>query len=154
MKSLSFVLLFGLALLSGCESVSSRVHDRFNSIPPRTQIFAADRKVVFKAAQQAVKDVGLLLGASSASQGRINGYAPIRSGDALRDTRQTTIDITVSATNGGTEVGVLVREHTEGNFPGGVSEETLREHSLYGLYFSTLQGLLPDLPPSGVDVKR
>lgn len=136
-------LLALCVLLTGCESVSSRMHERFAPIQPKTRAFAADRKEVFKAAQQAVKDVGLLLGATSAAQGRINGYAPIRPGDSMRDTRQTTIDITVTEAAGGTEVAVIVNEHSEGTFPGGVSGQSLREHSLYGLYFAALDALLP-----------
>lgn len=147
-------LLALCVVLTGCESVSSRMHDRFTSVPPQTRVFAAERKVVYRAAQQAVKDVGLLLGSTSAAKGRVNGYAPIRPGDAVHDTRQTSLSVTITEVGAGTEVAVLVHEHTEGSFPGGVSEQTLRQHSLYELYFAALQRLLPENEGGAADLKR
>jgi hypothetical protein len=143
MKPFAFLLFCAVTLLSGCESVSSRVHDRFSAVPPQTRIFAADRRAVYTAGQVAVKNVGLLLGRTSLAQGLIEAYAPIRQGDALRDTRQTTLQIHLTETDGGdTEVALLVSESTEGNFPGGVSEQGLRVHSLYEMYFTALQQVL------------
>ena len=61
----------------------------------------------------------------------------------VHDTRQTTLKITLTETDDGqTQVGLVVAENTEGSFPGGVSEQDLRQHSLYELYFSTLQQVL------------
>ena len=145
MKTFANVCLCAATLLlfGGCESMSSRVEERFATVPPHTRTFAAGRRVVFDAAQAAVKNVGLLLGHTSFSKGTIEAYAPIRMGDATTDTRQTTMDIKMEdAESGGTEVSLLVSEHTEGNFPGGVSEQPLREHSLYELYYTALQQVL------------
>lgn len=123
--------------------MSSRVQDRFTAVTPQTRIFAADRHVVFNAALIAVKNVELLVGRKSLARGVIEAYAPIRQGDAIRDTRQTTLNITLTETdNGQTQVGLLVSDTTEGAFPGGVSEQDLRQHSLYELYFSALQQVL------------
>ena len=123
--------------------MSSRVHDRFTAVAPQTRTFAADRRAVFEAGLIAVKNVDLLVGRKSLAQGLIEAYAPIRPGDAIRDTRQTTLKINLSETEDGqTQVALLVSENTEGSFPGGVSEQDLREHSLYGLYFTTLQQVL------------
>ena len=123
--------------------MSSRVHDRFTAVAPQTRTFAADRRAVFEAGLIAVKNVDLLVGRKSLAQGLIEAYAPIRPGDAIRDTRQTTLKINLSETDEGqTQVALLVSENTEGSFPGGVSEQDLREHSLYGLYFTTLQQVL------------
>jgi hypothetical protein len=143
MKNFAFVALCGAALLTGCESMSSRMQDRFAEVPPHVRTFAAARKEVYEAARQAVKDVGLLPGRTSFATGRIDAYAPIRSGDATRDTRQNTLDIRLTETDAGdTEVALLVWEHSEGSFPGGVSEQALREHSLYEMYFAALQQVL------------
>jgi len=43
---------------------------------------------------------------------------------------------------GETEVSLLVMEQTQGSFPGGVSTQPLREHSLYDMYFTALQQVL------------
>ena len=143
MKSFAFLIVCALAILSGCESVSSRVHERFDTVPPQTRVFAAERRAVYNAGQVAVKNVGLLLGRTSLAQGTIEAYAPIRSGDAIRDTRQTTLQIRLSETEDNeTTVALLVSENTEGSFPGGVSEQNLRQHSLYELYFTALQQVL------------
>ncbi len=143
MKSLLLLALCSIGLLTGCDSMSSRVQDRFTAVTPQTRIFAADRHVVFNAALIAVKNVELLVGRKSLARGVIEAYAPIRQGDAIRDTRQTTLNITLTETdNGQTQVGLLVSDTTEGAFPGGVSEQDLRQHSLYELYFSALQQVL------------
>jgi hypothetical protein len=143
MKSLAFFTLCLAALLSGCESMSSRVHERFSTVAPQTRIFAADRRAVYAAGQTAVKNVGLLLGHTSLAEGRIDAYAPIRSGDLTRDTRQTTLEIRLTETDGGeTEVALLVSVVSEGDFPGGVSRQAMREHSLYEMYFGALQQVL------------
>ena len=145
-KTMRFSILLGLfagALLCGCDSVSSRVTDRFATVPPQTRMFAAERRAVYNSGQVAVKKVGLLVGRTSLSQGLIEAYAPIRQGDVTRDTRQTTLRIRLlEADDGDTQVELLVSEQTEGRFPGGVSEQGLRSHSLYELYFTALQQIL------------
>jgi len=134
-----------LFLLAGCESVSSRVQERFTPVAPHSRVFPAERKVVYEAAQQAMKNVGLLLGHKSLVQGLVEGYAPIRPGDSMHDARQTTIQVHLIETDAlETQVDLLVSEHTEGNFPGGVSEQPLREHSLYEMYFAALQQVLAE----------
>ncbi len=142
MKTFAYVGFCLVVLLGGCESMSSRVHDRFTPVPPHTRIFSAERKLVYEAAQQALKNVGLRMGRKSLAEG-IEGYAEIRSGDKTRDARQTTIQIRLFETDDAeTRVELLVGESTEGDFPGGVTKQDLREHSLYGLYFAALQQVL------------
>ena len=143
MKSFALLALCAVAMLAGCDSMSSRVQERFSTVPPHTRTFAADRRAVFNAAQLAVKNLELLLGKTSYSNGLVEAYAPIRPGDATRDARQTTMQVNLTdAAAGETEVAILVFENTEGAFPGGVSRQALREHSLYEMYFSALQQAL------------
>lgn len=145
MKNIS-ILYFGVAIfLAGCESMSTRMADRFANVPPHVRVFAADQKTVYYAAQTAVRNVGLLLGRTSIAKWSIDGYAPIRSGSATSDARQTTIEIRLAETESlETRVEVLVWEHTKGGFPGGVSELAKREHSLYDIYYAALQQVLQD----------
>jgi len=134
--------------------MSSRVQERFTPVPPHTQVFAAGEKAVYYAAQKAVKKVGLLLGRTSVANWSISGYAPIISGDATSDTRQTTIEIRLSETGENrTEVSVLVWDHTEGRFPGGVSEQAFRDHSLYESYFAAVQEVLAESGGANTDAK-
>lgn len=143
MKSFSLFLLGLAALLAGCETMASRVADRFASIPPHTRVFAADQKTVFVAAQKAVKNSGLLLGRTSIGKWSIEGYTPIQSASETSDARQTTINIRLFEIDPlETRVEVRVAENSEGRFPGGVSGQELREHSLYAIYFAALQQVL------------
>jgi|CXWL01.1.fsa_nt_gi hypothetical protein len=145
MRSFSLALFAVTALVAGCESMSSRLTDRFANVPPHTRIFAADQKTVYYAAQTAVRKAGLQLGRASIAQWSIDGYAPVRSGTATSDARQTTIEIRLFETETlETRVELLVWEHTEGGFPGSVSERALREHSLYEIYHAALQQVLQD----------
>ena len=143
MKILAFATLIVAVLLAGCETMSSRVEERFSHVPPHSRIFSASRRAVFEAGQVAVKNVGLLLGRTSLGKGTVEAYAPIRSGNATSETRQTTMDIGFEETAAGeTEVTLLVTEQMEGSFPGGVSKQAMREHSLYEMYFAALQQVL------------
>ena len=143
MKSMLLFFLGASLLLTGCESMESRVSDRFSGVLPHTRVYSADQKTVYYAAQAAMKNVGLLLGRTSISKWSIDGYAPIRASTETSDARQTTIEVRLFETeNLGTRVEVLVYEQTEGNFPGGKSASALREHSLYENYFAALQQVL------------
>jgi len=143
MKSFTLLVLCATVFLAGCDSMSERVGDRFSGVTPHTRNYPAELKAVYAAAQQAAKNVGLLVGRKSIGTGRIEAYAPINSGNPTQDARQTTLAITLTEADGGeTQVALLVTEHTEGRFPGGVSEQPLREHSLYDLYFAALQQVL------------
>ncbi len=145
MKTFPLLLFCVAVLVAGCESMSTRLADRFAHVPPHTRNFAADQKTVYYAAQTAVKKVGLLLGRTSIAKWSIDGYAPIRSGTATSDARQTTIEIRLLETEAlETRVDLLVWEHTDGGSPGRVSEQALREHSLYQIYYAVLQQVLQD----------
>jgi hypothetical protein len=145
MKTLALIVLCAAALLSGCESMSERVQDRFTAATPHTRVFPAEMKGVYAAAQQAVKNVGLQLGRKSIGTGHIEAYAAINTGNPTQDSRQTSLDIRLTETEAGEiQVSLLVTEQTEGSFPGGVSQQPLKEHSLYELYFTALQQVLQE----------
>lgn len=140
MRLFSLALFVVAVVLTGCESVSSRVQDRFTGVAPQARFFAADSKAVYDAGIKAVKALEMNVGRTSRSNGTIEAYASIRAGDATRDARQTSIQITIIPADGGeTRVELLVKETTEGDFPGGVSQQDLRIHSLYELYFGALE---------------
>ena len=146
MKLPTHFLFAAVLLLGGCDSVTTRVQERLAPVAPHVREYPFARKVVYEAAQQAVKNVGLQLGRKSIAQGLVEGYAAIRAGDTnTRDARQTTISVHLIETDSGdTRVELLVNEQTEGDFPGGVSVQAMREHSLYELYFAALQQVLTE----------
>jgi hypothetical protein len=143
MKISAITALCAVALLAGCESMSSRMEERFSPVPPHIRTYAASEKAVYEAGRKAVKGVGLLLGHTSLAQGLIEGYAPIQTGTATSDTRQTTIEIRlVESGSEETQVALLVWNQTEGTYPAGSSKQAFREHSLYEAYFAALQEAL------------
>ena len=87
-----------------------------------------------------------LMTINSLAQGMVEGYTAINSGDnTTRDARQTMIQVRLIETAvGETRVELVVSVQTEGDFPGGVSEQAMREHSLYELYFAALQQVLTE----------
>jgi len=145
MKRPMLFLGLAVAFLAGCDSVATRVHDRFEDVPPHTKVFSAGLKATYESAQAAVRKVGLLLGHTSAARWSVEGYAPIRAGDAINDARQTTIEVKLAeAPDGQTEVSVLIFDQVEGNYTGGTSKQALREHGLYEAYFAALQEVLAE----------
>ena len=140
--------------LAGCEAVSSRVEQGFSPVPPHTRTFAASTKAVYEAGLLAVKAVGLQLGHSSFAHGRIEAYAPIRTGDSIGEASQTTIEVRLTESGPAeTQVDLVVWEQAEGKFQGGVSQQAFREHGLYETYFAALQQVLVENGTLKADTK-
>jgi hypothetical protein len=139
MKLFTVLIIWIAALFTGCESMSSRVQDRISGIPPQSRDFEANEKLVYDAGLRAVKKLGMNVGRTSRARGTIEAYNSIRAGDATRDTRQISLEVTVYTFGDGSRVELQVKESTEGAFPGGVNQQALRSHSLYELYFAALQ---------------
>jgi hypothetical protein len=101
--------------LAGCDSLPSRVQDRFSAVPARTQIVAGSQREVFYAAQGALKRLDFQLSRTAEAQGIVNGFSRIRAGDGPRESRQYTLEIRLNGLGPAeTEVSVLVREQIEG----------------------------------------
>ncbi|MBI3887315.1 MAG: hypothetical protein HY302_16540 [Opitutae bacterium] len=139
MNKLLPLLLLGI-VLTGCESVTERVRERFAPVPPKTQVFAAGKKTVFSAALLAAKQTGFTLQRGSESDGTISAYSRVRPGDSVRAALQFTIEVQLTAvTDTTTEVAVRLAELREGELSTGGGEVPLREHGLYSSYFEALE---------------
>lgn len=140
MKLLSISLLLAIAvLLAGCESVT----DRFGPVEPKRQVFAAERAAVNAASLQAFKRLDFQVGRSKA--GDIEAYSRIHTSAAFADSRQLTARILLNDVGPGrTEVEMTVTEQVQGQSPGGTSQQSMREHGFYQLYFATLQQVLDE----------
>lgn len=139
MRFLSFIAVLGVCLLTGCESVT----DRFGPVEPKRQVFAVDRTVMNSAVLQAFKRLDFR--ASRSRNGTIEAYSQIHSSAAFADSRQLTAKVRLNDMGPGkTEVEMLVTEQVESRSTGGTSQQTMREHGFFQLYFATLQQVLDE----------
>lgn len=140
---------------SGCESMSTRVSERFATVPPKLKTFEASNTDVFHAAQYVLKQMDYTLTRTAIAQGIVNAKSRVLPADSLGGARQFTIDLKLSGADAGpTEVAMLLRQGVEGDFKAGPQQETLRDHGLYGAFFSALDRALktqpaPWLAPAG-----
>ena len=148
------VAAFGCALsFAGCDSIPTRVQDRFSAIPPKTTVVAGAHRDVFYAAQGALKQMDFQLSRAAEAQGIVNGFSRIRSGDGPRESRQYSFEIRLNGHGPlETEVSALLREQIEGGGSSGIgaTDQPLRQHGLYEAFFATLKKTLTDktaLPP-------
>jgi len=149
---LSFAALVVALSFTGCASVKSRVHDRFDRVPPRTQVFGGTQREVFYATQGVLKAMDFQLSRTGESQGIVNAFSRIRAGDGPRESRQYTLEVRLSNLGPNeTEVAVLVKEQIEGGLASGVgaTDQPLRQHGLYEVFYANLKKALADkaFPP-------
>jgi hypothetical protein len=144
------LVLAGVFLLAGCESMSDRMQDRFTAVPPKTQTFAAAHDKVQPAAVQAFKRLGFTLTRTKPSQ--LEAVSRINTSVAFADSRQMVASVHLSEVGPEqTDVEVTLREEVVSESFGGTHQQDMRDHSFFALYFSTLQQVLQEegvLPPT------
>ncbi len=144
-----FLTLATLALaffFSGCDTVSSRISERFETVPPKTRTYQVDQKAVFEAAQTAMRRIDFQLTRTARAQGIVEGLSRIVAGNALSDARQHTIEVHLRSEEAGiTYVDVLVHEQQESADFAGATNIALREHGLYASYFAALEQALREM---------
>ena len=145
MKRLLLPLVCATLLLAGCDSLSSRVHERFATVPPQTRVFEASPRAVFEAGQLAMKRLDFVLTRTAFAQGIITGFSRIQTSDSFRDSRQFKLEMRLhEAGPGRTEVAVLLHEQESTAGRGLGIDTILREHGLYGSYFDALEQALKE----------
>lgn len=133
------VSLLALLLLSACESVT----DRFTAVDPKRQVFNGDQFAVQAAALQAFKRLDFSVTRSKAVD--LEAVSRIHTSAAFADSRQLTAKVHLNeAGPGKTEVEMVVTEQVESRSMGGTSQQTMREHGFYQLYFATVQQVLDE----------
>lgn len=138
-------LLGVCVVLTGCESVPERMRERFTTVPAKTRVFTADKKMTYYAGQLAAKQTGFTLRRSSESDGTISAYSRIRPGDSVRAAQQFAMEIELrEVTDTTTEVAMRLSELNEGQLSTGGGEVPLREHGLYSSYFDALERILTE----------
>jgi hypothetical protein len=143
MKSLFLLLSF--ASLAGCATFPERMRDRFSTVPPQTEVFDADARVAYFAAQQAFKRLDFNLTRSSHAGYEVEAASRINRSAVFRDSRQLIARVeVVSLGPERCEVSVWLKEQMEADQLGGPSELALREHGFFSTYFAVLQQVLAE----------
>ncbi|MDP3073244.1 MAG: hypothetical protein Q8N18_23330 [Opitutaceae bacterium] len=146
-RGLKMAVMVVLACLAGCESVSSRMSERFATVPPQLKLFQASNSDVFQAAQHVLKQMDYTLTRTAIAQGIVHAKSRVIPADSLGGTRQFMIELRLSgAAEGPTEIAMLLRQGVEGDFRAGPQQETLREHGLYAAFLSALERTLKEQP--------
>jgi hypothetical protein len=141
MNLIRISLLLAIAVLfAGCESVT----DRFGPVEPKRQVFNADEATVSAAALQAFKRLDFRA-SRSRKGGEIEAYSQIHTSAAFADSRQLTAKVRLNDLGPDkTEVEMTVTEQVQSQSMGGTSQQTMREHGFFQLYFVTLQQVLDE----------
>ncbi len=133
------------------------MHERFDAPQPKTRIIEGDSHAIFEAARVAVRRLDFQVSKAAFAQGIINGHSALRSGDTFGKASQMSIEVRLHSYDAGkTEVAVLLREQEESASFAGATNLPLREHALYGAYFSALEQALHEnvsAPSSAVETK-
>ncbi len=130
----------GAFFLTGCESMSTRVHERFEPVPPKVRVFEGDLKTVYYASQEAFKELGFVLTKTSISSGRVEAASPIDRNLAMGDSRQLVAELHLTEDDPThTTVEMILTQQVDDASVGGPSQQKLREHGFYDTYFGMLQ---------------
>ncbi len=145
MKPNFFAAMVGVILfLTGCESMP----DRFSAVPPEVQILEGDVEAVHAAAQKAFRRLDLRI--IRAPMGRVEAASAINTSETFGDSRQIVARVRIApAEPGKSRVELTVTEEVGSVSVGGTRQQALREHSLFGLYFTTLQQVLRERAAPG-----
>lgn len=139
----STILFLAILALAGCESVTERVHERFTSVQPKTQVFSGDEGAIRGAVLVTFKRLEFVVNRTTGDDDGIEAFGRIRHGELLGDNRQLAAVVHLrGAGPGQTEVQILLSEEVENAAAGAPTEQPLREHGLYGTFFDTLQQVL------------
>jgi hypothetical protein len=147
MRFVSFLLLASTLVFSaGCgstDAMPARMRDRFNPPEPKVQVFEADQKAVFEAAQVALKQMDFQISRAGLAQGIINSHSRIQPGDSFGKARQYVMEVRLHSYDPGkTEVAVSLREQEESTSFAGATDIPVREHGLYSSFFEGLSQAL------------
>lgn len=156
MKTPLALVLFALVgLLAGCESLESRVRDRFAAVPPKTEVVDGDSRAVYVAVQAAFKRLDFNLTRSSVTDLRVEAASRINTSMAFADSRQLVAQVTVApAGPAQSEVSMRLAGQVEAQGLGGPSERPLREHGFYETYFAVLQQVLAEQKSAPAEAKK
>jgi hypothetical protein len=140
---LGFALLIASLCFCGCESISARMAERFDTVPPQTREYTADQKALFQAVQKALKRMDFVVTRSALAQGIVEAKSSIRDTASFGAGRQFIFEIRLHGADAqSTHVDVRLTELLEGDFKAGATGKTLRVHGLYDSFFAQVDQAL------------
>jgi outer membrane murein-binding lipoprotein Lpp len=140
---LGFALLIAGLFFSGCESISARMAERFDTVSPQTREYMADQKALFQAVQKALKRMDFAVTRSALAQGIVEAKSSIRDTASFGAGRQFIFEIRLHGADAqSTHVDVRLTELLEGDFKVGATGKTLRVHGLYDSFFAQVDQAL------------
>ena len=140
---LGFALLIAGLFFSGCESISARMAERFDTVPPQTREYLADQKALFQAVQKALKRMDFVVTRRALAQGIVEAKSSIRDTASFGAGRQFIFEIRLHGADAqSTHVDVRLTELLEGDFKVGATGKTLRVHGLYDSFFAQVDQAL------------
>jgi hypothetical protein len=145
MKTLwfGFALVISALVFTGCESISTRMAERFDTVPPKTHEYTADQKALFQAVQKALKRMDFVVTRSALAQGIVEAKSSIRDTANFGMGRQFIFEIRLHGADAqSTQVDVRLTELLEGDFKAGATGKTLRVHGLYDSFFAQVEQAL------------
>jgi hypothetical protein len=146
-----FFLLTATLLLAGCDSMPTRVQDRFTAVPPKAQTFAAPMDKVQAACATAFKRLDFSVTRNKVTQ--LEAVSRINTSAAFADSRQMVAKVHLSpAAPNQTEVEITLQEEVVSQSFGGTHQQDMRQHSFFSLYFAMVQQVLQEegsLAPAG-----
>ncbi len=149
MRVFSSLLALAALLLVGCESMG----DRFSEVPPKQQVFNGEQSAVSVAAVQAFKRLDFLVTRSKGVE--LEAVSRIHTSAAFADSRQLTAKVHLSGVGPGKiEVEVGLTEQIQSDRVGGTSQQAMREHTFFQLYFATLQQVMDEATAAGTTKKN
>ena len=139
MRLITFIPLFAVLLLSGCESMSEGV----NPVPPQVQAVEGTPEKVYYAAQLAFKRLDFVI--THSVMGRVEAASAIHTSETFGNSRQLVAKVAIhEAGPGKSEVELWVTEETSSQSMGGTRRDPMKENGFFGLYFAMLQQVLQE----------
>ena len=149
MKHFSFLFLGAILLvLTGCEEVSTKVHDRFTQPEYQSKVVNVDQHKAYDAARAALLKMDFTFEPGGGpAQGKIFALGPMNTSVGGPGTaRQLYFEAKLSpALEGGTKIEVLFSELVEDDFnkrPGQGQLTPLRDTPIYEAYFQHIDQVL------------
>jgi len=147
-----FLLSALLLVLTGCESVRDRVHERFTEPAHQAKVVNVDQRKAYEAARAALIKMNYTVERGGGpAQGKITALGPISTSVSGPGTaRQVWFDAKLSpALEGGTKIEVLFSELIEDDFnkrPGQGELTPLRDPAVYEAFFQYVDEALAAKP--------
>jgi hypothetical protein len=136
-----------LVAFTGCESVRSKVENRFASPVYQSKIVSVDQHKAFEVARAALARMNFTYEGGGPAQGKIRALGPMHPSPSAPGTaRQISADVKLSpGPESGTMIEILFSEMVEDDFnkrPGLGELTPLRDAPIYEVFFSYVDGEL------------